>query len=87
MQKVGHLKLDSDTISRSHKRYFGTTLSDLREELLVEKAKEYLREGQTATQTAYSLNYSCLDAFSRFFKKHAEMRPSEYLRQLLERNE
>ncbi|TJY66080.1 helix-turn-helix transcriptional regulator [Sphingobacterium alkalisoli] len=59
-----------------------TTLSDLREELLLEKAKEYLREGQTATQTAYVLNYSSIYSFSRFFKTQAGMSVSEYVRRL-----
>ncbi|GGH18228.1 AraC family transcriptional regulator [Sphingobacterium alkalisoli] len=76
------LKLDSDTISRSYKRYFGTTLSDLREELLLEKAKEYLRAGHTATETAYALNYSSIYSFSRFFKTQAGISVSEYVRRL-----
>ncbi|GGH18219.1 hypothetical protein GCM10011418_21700 [Sphingobacterium alkalisoli] len=76
------LKLDSDTISRSYKRYFGTTLSDLREELLLEKAKEYLRAGHTATETAYALNYSYIYSFSRFFKTQAGISVSEYIQRL-----
>lgn len=81
------LKLDSDTLNRYHRRYFGTSLRDQREELLLEKAKEYLRAEHTATQTAYALNYSSIYSFSRFFKRQAGMSVIEYLRRLREGEE
>lgn len=81
------LKLDSDTLNRYHRRYFGLSLRNQRDNLLLEKAKELLRSGQTATQTAYSLNYSSIYSFSRFFKRQAGMSVIEYLRRLREGNE
>lgn len=76
---AGDLHLEIDTINRYHRYYFGTSLSSLRHQILVDKAKEHLRSGLTATETAYALNYSCLEAFSRFFAKHYGKSVKEFI--------
>lgn len=73
------LNLDLATINRYHQRYFGSSLITLRNQILLDKAKEHLQSGLTATETAYTLNYSYLQAFSNFFKNQTGISVKEFL--------
>lgn len=72
------MKLDSDTLNRLHKRYFGKSLRTLRNELLIEKAKEHLQSGITCKDCAYILQYNSPEAFNHFFKKGTGVTPGNY---------
>ncbi|MBD1421613.1 AraC family transcriptional regulator [Sphingobacterium chuzhouense] len=70
------------TINRLHKRYFGTTLQQLRDDLLLERACDLLQSGLSPTECAYELNYNSPEAFYHFFKKNKGLSPLSYLKTL-----
>jgi|GEM_PF-4939042 len=76
------LKPTLPTINRFHKTYFGKTLQQLRDDLLLEKACELLRSGMSPKETAYALNYNSPQAFYHFFKKNKGLTPLSYLKTL-----
>ena len=69
-------------VNRLHRIYFGKTLQQFRDELLLERACELLRSGLSPKETAYTLQYSSPEAFFHFFKKNKGLSPSAYLKSL-----
>ncbi|MBD1433759.1 AraC family transcriptional regulator [Sphingobacterium sp. DN00404] len=70
------------TINRFHKTYFGKTLQQLRDDLLLDRACDLLRSGLSPTECAYELNYNSPESFYHFFKKNKGLSPLSYLKTL-----
>jgi AraC-like DNA-binding protein len=61
---------------------YGTTPLEYRNQLLLRKACSLLREsGISVTETSNMLGFESVAYFSRFFKKHLGLSPSNYLKQ------
>ena len=57
----------------------GRTASDLIDEkMIIEIKKLLLHTDLTATEVAYTLNFSDQSYFSKFFKKHVGMTPGDF---------
>lgn len=67
-----------------HKQYFGLTLQQYLQELIVLKAKEKLVL-YTVSETAAYCGYSEVSSFSDFFIKKVGMRPSAYQQEILKK--
>ena len=74
------LKLDLGTINRYHKLHFGISLKQLRNELLLARAKEELDKGTSPKNCAYELRYNSPEAFYHFFKNASGMTATQYIR-------
>ncbi|GBF78307.1 AraC family transcriptional regulator [Paenibacillus sp. 598K] len=72
-------------LEREFKRCLGLPLGRYMRELLVERAKYWLRQpGHTATEIAERLGFSGLHAFSVFFKRHTGMAPADFRKSALQ---
>ena len=67
------------TLTRAFRRVTGDTVMGHLATLRLRKAKKLLREGtHSVTEIAELLNFSSVHYFTRFFRKHENMSPSEY---------
>ena len=67
------------TLTKSFRRVTGGTVMDYLSRLRLQKAKAMLRRGTlTVTEIAEELGFSSVHYFTRFFRKHGNMSPSEY---------
>ncbi len=67
------------TLEKDFRRLAGDTVMGYLSRLRIRRAKALLREGQkTVTEIAEELNFSSVHYFTRFFRRHANMTPSEY---------
>jgi len=73
------MNINSNTLNRFHKRFFGKSLQELRNEILIEKAKYFLQTGISIKECAYILQYNSPEAFNHFFKNNTGIAPSNYL--------
>ena len=92
-QNIGeniHMKEVANAAGLSESRFYSLfkerfKISPIRyiQEVKINKAKEMmLRTGMNVTQTAYSLGFSSLHYFSKFFKKMEGVPPRAYLNQI-----
>ena len=67
------------TLTRAFRRLTGDTVVGYLARLRLHTAKRMLREGKhSVTEIAEALNFSSVHYFTRFFRKHENMSPSEY---------
>lgn len=67
------------TLTRAFRRLTGDTVMGYLARLRLRTAKKLLREGKhSVTEIAELLNFSSVHYFTRFFRKHENMSPSEY---------
>lgn len=67
------------TLTRAFRRLTGDTVMGHLARLRLRTAKKLLREGKhSVTEIAEMLNFSSVHYFTRFFRKHENMSPSEY---------
>lgn len=67
------------TLTKAFRRLTGKTVMEYLAELRLRRAKALLREGShSITEIAEQLNFSSVHYFTRFFRKHESMTPSEY---------
>ncbi len=76
------------TLTKNFRHLTGKTVMEHLANLRLRSAKALLREGQhSITEIAELLNFSSVHYFTRFFRKHEKMTPSEYVRSLRARFE
>jgi len=81
-QLAKRLHLGTRTLQRRLKDE-NTTFKELLINSRIEAAKHYLSEGKYSIgEIGYLLGFSSLSNFVRFFKKHFEQTPTEYLKSL-----
>ena len=67
------------TLTKDFRRLTGDTVMGHLARLRLRRAKALLREGKcSVTEIAELLNFSSVHYFTRFFRKHENMTPSEY---------
>lgn len=66
------------TLHRCFKKHFGTAAGEYLQNYRLERAKEFLKLGQTVKSTAFSCGFSDPLYFSKFFKSATGQPPSEY---------
>ena len=67
------------TLTKDFRRLTGDTVMGHLARLRIKHAKALLREGKhSITEIAEELNFSSVHYFTRFFRKHENMTPSEY---------
>ena len=67
------------TLSKDFRRLTGNTVMGYLARLRLRRAKALLREGKrSVTEIAELLGFSSVHYFTRFFRKHENMSPSEY---------
>ena len=71
------------TLTKDFRRLTGDTVMGHLARLRIKHAKALLREGKhSITEIAEELNFSSVHYFTRFFRKHESMSPSEYARSI-----
>lgn len=76
------------TLSKDFRRLTGSTVMGYLAGLRLRRAKALLREGKrSVTEIAELLGFSSVHYFTRFFRKHENMSPSEYARSIRARFE
>lgn len=76
------------TLTKDFRRLTGDTVMGHLARLRIKHAKALLREGKhSITEIAEELNFSSVHYFTRFFRKHESMSPSEYARSIRARFE
>ncbi len=76
------------TLTKDFRRLTGDTVMGHLARLRLKRAKALLREGKRSiTEIAEELNFSSVHYFTRFFRKHESMSPSEYARSIRARFE
>lgn len=79
---LDHFKLSKMQLYRKLKAISDLTAGDLIREMRMKRAEELLREGRlNVSEIAYKLDFSDPFHFSKSFKKHTGMSPSEYKNQ------
>jgi AraC-like DNA-binding protein len=63
---------------RIFKNYYGITPYQYLTDVRIAKAKEYLQNDLTVSETCYSLGFESLSSFSGLFKKITGFTPGEY---------
>ena len=67
------------TLTKEFRRVTGGTVMEYLAALRLRRAKVLLREGgHTVTEIAEALNFSSVHYFTRFFRRHEHMSPTEY---------
>lgn len=69
---------DKYVLSRQFKRVLGQTVVEYINSYRVKQASVLLDEGRTVSEAARLCGFNNLSFFSRIFKKHTEMLPTEY---------
>lgn len=65
-------------LQRLFKRYYGQTPRQYLMDKRIEKAKEYLAQGLTVTETCFAVGFESLGSFSKLFKTKTGKCPSAY---------
>lgn len=63
---------------RMFKRYYGQSPHQFLIEKRIERAKSYLREGNTVSECCFAMGFSSLSSFSKLFKTKTGLSPSEF---------
>ena len=66
----------------SHKKTTGDTASNYIRQYIIQKAKNKLASGASASQVAYDLGFDYPQHFSRLFKKYTGYTPTGYVHDL-----
>lgn len=69
-------------LAREHKKYNRETMSEYRDRLLLEKAKQLLLQ-YTINEVSYYCGFKQASSFSDYFFKHIRMRPIQYKNMVL----
>ncbi|MEO0895355.1 MAG: AraC family transcriptional regulator [Bacteroidota bacterium] len=72
---------------RVFKKYYGTTPRQYLINKRLSKAKEYLREGRSVSDTCFSIGFESINSFSNLFKAKNGMSPSRYRRAIFDKSE
>ena len=76
---LSHVRFTSKFhLQRLFKRYYGQTPRQYLMDKRIEKAKEYLTEGLTVTETCFAVGFESLGSFSKLFKTKTGKSPSVY---------
>ncbi len=76
---LSHIRFTSKYhLHRLFKRYYGVTPRQYLIDKRIEKAKEYLQNGMTVTETCFSVGFESLGSFSNLFKTKTGKSPSEF---------
>lgn len=63
---------------RLFKRYYGQTPNQYLIDKRIEKAKEYIKNGLSVSDTCYQVGFESLGSFSTLFKRKTGLSPSQY---------
>ncbi len=76
---LSHVRFTSKFhLQRLFKRYYGLTPRQYLMDKRIKKAKEYLAEGLTVTETCFAVGFESLGSFSKLFKTKTGQSPSVY---------
>jgi AraC-like DNA-binding protein len=76
---LSHIRFTSKFhLLRLFKKYYGQTPNNYLTDKRIEKAKAYLREGRTVTETCYSVGFESPSSFSTLFKRKLGLSPTEF---------
>lgn len=76
---LSHIQLTSKYhLLRLFKRYYGLTPKQYLIERRIEKSKECLKNGMTATEACFEIGFESLGSFSTLFKNKVGLTPAEF---------
>ena len=81
-----HVHANGSYLSRLYKKKTGQNLFDAINKMRLEKAKEYIRQGQKIYEAAQLVGFDDVSYFSRVFKKYEGCSPREYEKKIYEKN-
>ena len=81
-----HVHANGSYLSRQYKKKTGQNLFDAINKMRLEKAKEYIRQGQKIYEAAQLVGFDDVSYFSRVFKKYEGCSPREYEKKIYEKN-
>lgn len=73
-----HIGLGKSLLTELFHRHTGESVMRRHQQLRLEAAMDCLREGNTVTETAALLQFSSIHTFSRMFKQHTGVPPSQF---------
>lgn len=76
---LSHVRFTSKFhLQRLFKRYYGQTPRQYLVDKRIEKAKEYLKDGLSVTETCFAVGFESLGSFSKLFKTRTGKSPSAF---------
>src|SRR5436190_23691967 len=72
---------------RLFKAIYGKSPHQYLKDVRIEKAKEYLQNGNSVSDTCFMVGYDSISSFTGLFKRQAKLLPSSYQQQFLKRQE
>ena len=63
---------------RLFKKYYGQTLNDYLTDIRIQKAKLYLKQGKTVSETCYAIGFESPSSFSTLFRRKMGLPPSVF---------
>lgn len=84
---LAHTRLTSKYhLLRLFKKYYGQTPKQYLIDKRIEKAKEYLKNGMTVTETCFAVGFESLGSFSSLFKRKMGLSPTQFRKEQLSRS-
>lgn len=75
--------MNKTALCQSFKQMYGTTILNCINDLRIEEAKNYLLRGEMSiTEISDALGFSSVHYFCRLFKKHTQLSPTEYAKNI-----
>ncbi len=71
---------------RMFKKYYGLTPKQYLIDIRIKKAKEFLTNGSTVTETCFAVGFESLGSFSALFKRKTGQSPAQYQKEQFLRN-